>query len=106
LRSLACIAVLSAVSYLFDPRLWHEWFYFLHHNAGGSTVDISVRLALSLGAAAVLARIDLGWPLPAPFIFAAPVFGFSSNQCLAMLPPALALAKQGDVSEPPVTLVP
>lgn len=93
-RAVLATGVLAGISYAAQPRLWQDWWDYLHHHAGGSSVDITVRLAVSLAVTAGLALVDLRWPLPAPFILATPVFGFSTNQCLAMLPPALALARR------------
>jgi len=92
-RGFIAIAVLAGGSYAFEPQLWSEWFQFLRHHAPGSSLDITVRLALSLILVAALARFNLRWLLPVPFILATPVFvfGFSTNQCLAMLPPTLGV---------------
>ncbi|HJQ04327.1 MAG TPA: glycosyltransferase family 87 protein [Nocardioides sp.] len=92
-RVIGTVLVLSAISYVAEPDLWRAWFTFLAHHGGGSSLDITVRLVVAAAAAAVLALLDLRWPLPVPFILATPVFGFSTNQCLAMVPPALALRR-------------
>ena len=90
-RGVLAIAVIAGVSYAFEPDLWHQWLRFLRHNSSGSSLDIVVRLGVAALVAVVLARWDEAWLLPAPYILATPVFGFTTNQCLAMVPAAARL---------------
>ena len=91
--ALGTTAVIAAVSFFVDGRLWREWIVEgLLPVAGGSVAQphIEIPLAIRLPAAALLvgwgARTDRRWTVPAAAALALPVLWIAGLSILAAIP--------------------
>ncbi|WP_460853390.1 glycosyltransferase family 87 protein [Nocardioides montaniterrae] len=101
-RMAVALVAVVAVSYLLDPGLWRDWFTYLTSHStdhlprgqwhlANQRLDIGIRLGIAVVLAAFFARKDVRWPLPLVMVLAVPVFGWTANQLLAMVPPMVRI---------------
>lgn len=89
-RAIGMATLLTALSWWWQPHLWHEWWNFLRANSGGHAGYIAVRCLVGVILSVVAARSGRAWLLPAAFIICTPVNG-GINKDLAMLPATMFL---------------
>ncbi|HEY3921462.1 MAG TPA: glycosyltransferase family 87 protein [Gaiellaceae bacterium] len=120
---IVCGAVigLAAISFSFEPGLWHEWFRLLVHPGSLSNPQrgnlrplfyprtsflLLAELPIAFGITIYAARTDTRWLLPVAMIFANPVFTANSFVLLAAIPRLKRASDNNRVSCVGVTDVP
>lgn len=88
--ALGTTALIIAISVAITPHAWSQWFHFLVHNRGRSTVLYPVRLPIAAAVLVYAARTDRKWLLPVAMMLAMPMA--ANPWTLTMLAPVPRLA--------------
>lgn len=78
-QALAVTLVITVVSYLMDPVLWHEWLHFLLMAESVTETYVELRTVAAAAIVVVAARLNKAWCLPIGMWLGAPMFAVMSK---------------------------